>query len=120
MDIADKDIRGILEVAVKEKASDIFIVAGLPVTWRANGKIHHIDGEKLVPARTEEYIREIYALAGKRSMDRLQKHGDDDFSFAVGGLSRFRVNAYKQRGSLSAVVRVITFDLPDPGDIGTP
>ncbi len=120
MDIADKDIRGILEVAVKEKASDIFIVAGLPVTWRANGKIHHIDGEKLVPARTEEYIREIYALAGKRSMDRLQKHGDDDFSFAVGGLSRFRVNAYKQRGSLSAVVRVITFDLPDPGDIGIP
>ena len=120
MDISGKDIRGILEIAVKENASDIFIVAGLPVTWRANGKIHHIDGEKLMPARTESYVQEIYALAGERSMERLQKYGDDDFSFAVGGLSRFRVNAYKQRGSLSAVVRVITFDLPDPEDIDIP
>ena len=120
MDISGKDIRGILEIAVKENASDIFIVAGLPVTWRANGKIHHIDGEKLMPVRTESYVQEIYALAGERSMERLQKYGDDDFSFAVGGLSRFRVNAYKQRGSLSAVVRVITFDLPDPEDIDIP
>ena len=120
MDISGKDIRGILEIAVKENASDIFIVAGLPVTWRANGKIHHIDGEKLMPARTESYVQEIYALAGERSMERLQKYGDDDFSFAVGGLSRFRVNAYKQRGSVSAVVRVITFDLPDPEDIDIP
>lgn len=120
MDTLEKDIRGILEVAVKESASDIFIVAGLPVTWRANGKIHHIDGEKLMPAQTESYVREIYALAGGRSMERLLKYGDDDFSFAVGGLSRFRVNAYKQRGSLSAVVRVITFDLPNPEDIDIP
>lgn len=120
MDVSGKDIRGILEVAVKENASDIFVVAGLPVTWRANGKIHHIDGEKLMPAQTENYVQEIYSLAGERSMERLQKHGDDDFSFAVGGLSRFRVNAYKQRGSLSAVVRVITFDLPEPEDIGIP
>lgn len=120
MDILGKDIRGILEVAVKENASDIFIVAGLPVTWRADGKIHHIDGDKLMPAQTESYVREIYTLAGGRSMERLQKYGDDDFSFAVGGLSRFRVNAYKQRGSLSAVVRVITFDLPNPEDIDIP
>ena len=120
MDIVGKDIRGILEVAVKENASDIFIVAGLPVTWRANGKIHHIDGDKLMPAQTESYVRDIYTLAGERSMERLQKYGDDDFSFAVGGLSRFRVNAYKQRGSLSAVVRVITFDLPNPEDIDIP
>lgn len=120
MDGLGKDIRGILEVAVKESASDIFIVAGLPVTWRASGKIHHIDGERLMPAQTESYVQEIYALAGGRSMERLLKYGDDDFSFAVGGLSRFRVNAYKQRGSLSAVVRVITFDLPNPEDIDIP
>lgn len=120
MDILGKDIREILEVAVKENASDIFIVAGLPVTWRASGKIHHIDGDKLMPAQTESYVREIYTLAGERGMERLLKYGDDDFSFAVGGLSRFRVNAYKQRGSLSAVVRVITFDLPDPEDIDIP
>lgn len=40
-------------------------------------------------------------------------HGDDDFSFSVVGLSRFRVSTYKQRGSLAAVIRVVYFDLPD-------
>jgi twitching motility protein PilT len=46
--------------------------------------------------------------------------GDDDFSFAIPGLSRFRVNAYKQRGSLSAVIRVISFSMPDPASICIP
>lgn len=115
-----KSIRDILESAVKEGASDVFIVAGLPVTWRANGKIHNMDGMKLMPAQTEKYVKEIYSLAGGRNEDTLLRTGDDDFSFALQGVSRFRVNAYKQRGSLSAVVRVITFDLPEPEDIGIP
>lgn len=115
-----KSIRDILESAVKEGASDVFIVAGLPVTWRANGKIHNMDGMKLMPGQTESYVKEIYSLAGERNVDVLLRTGDDDFSFAIQGVSRFRVNAYKQRGSLSAVVRVITFDLPEPEDIGIP
>lgn len=120
MEGSEKSIRDILESAVKEGASDIFIVAGLPVAWRANGKIDHMNSDRLMPSQTEKYIREIYSLTGGRSVDRLEKFGDDDFSFALQGLSRFRVNAYKQRGSLSAVVRVITFDLPRPEDIGIP
>lgn len=120
MEGSEKCIRDILESAVKEGASDIFIVAGLPVAWRANGKIDHMDSSRLMPSQTESYIREIYTLANGRSVERLEKYGDDDFSFALQGLSRFRVNAYKQRGSLSAVVRVITFDLPRPEDIGIP
>ena len=120
MDYAGTDIRHLLEKAVNEGASDIFVVAGLPITWRVNGRIHHMDGEKLMPSQTEKYVQEIYSLAGGRDMERLTGQGDDDFSFALPGLSRFRVNAYKQRGSLSVVVRVITFDLPDPEDIDIP
>lgn len=120
MDIGRDDVRKILEQAVKEGASDIFIVAGLPVTWRASGRIHHMNGDRLMPSHTEQYIRDIYALSGGRRLDILENHGDDDFSFALQGLSRFRVNAYKQRGSLSAVVRVITFNLPEPVDIHIP
>ena len=120
MDIGRDDVRKILEQAVKEGASDIFIVAGLPVTWRASGRINHMNGDRLMPSHTEQYIRDIYALSGGRRLDILENHGDDDFSFALQGLSRFRVNAYKQRGSLSAVVRVITFNLPEPADIHIP
>ena len=110
----------LLRKAVAEHASDIFIVAGLPASYRANGQIYQENEEKLMPPETEEYLREIYDLAGGRDMTQLLNHGDDDFSFAVTGLSRFRVSAYKQRGALSAVVRVITFDLPHPEDIGIP
>lgn len=115
-----KSIKDILEDAVGKGASDIFIIAGLPVTWRTNGKIHHMDGAKLMPEETENYVKEIYSLAGGRRADILETTGDDDFSFAIQGLSRFRVNAYRQRGSLSAVVRVITFALPEPENIGIP
>lgn len=114
------NIINLLEKAVAEHASDIFIVAGLPASRRAGGHIRRDSEEKLMPPDTERLIREIYALAGDRDIERLCKRGDDDFSFAVRGLSRFRVNAYKQRGALSAVIRVITFDLPNPADIGIP
>lgn len=114
------DVREVLRKAVEEHASDIFIVAGLPISYRSNNVIIKEEGERLMPPETENYLEQIYELADHRDIDRLLKHGDDDFSFAVQGLSRFRVSAYKQRGALSAVVRVITFNLPKPEDIGIP
>lgn len=114
------DVKEVLRKAVEEHASDIFIVAGLPISYRSNNVIIKEEGERLMPPETENYLEQIYELADHRDIDRLLKHGDDDFSFAVQGLSRFRVSAYKQRGALSAVVRVITFDLPKPEDIGIP
>ena len=113
-------VTDLLQKAVADHASDIFIVAGLPPSYRANGRILREHEEKLMPKETQACIEEIYELAGNRDISNLLKRGDDDFSFAVPGLSRFRVSAYKQRGALSAVIRVITFDLPHPEDIGIP
>ena len=106
--------------AVLNHASDIFVVAGLPVSYRANGRICREKEEKLMPPQTKECVEELYKLAGGRDIRVLEEKGDDDFSFAVPGLSRFRVSAYKQRGALSAVIRVITFELPEPNEIGIP
>ena len=102
-----------LTLATKEEASDLFIVAGLPLTMKVNGVMRRINEEKMMPQDTEKIIREIYEKALDRDIDQLLKTGDDDFSFAIPGLSRFRVSAYKQRGSLAAVIRVIAFRLPD-------
>lgn len=107
------ELQECLQQAVDTGASDIFIVAGLPVSLRKNGNIVQLGEEKLLPSATEHMLTAIYQCAGNRDMQILYENGDDDFSFAVGGLSRFRVSAYKQRGSLSAVIRIITFDLPD-------
>lgn len=114
------NLRTILEQAIEEKASDVFIVSGLPVSFRKDGVIKRVNEERLLPPDTESLLTEIYQHAGERDLRILEEGGDDDFSFAIQGLSRFRVSAYKQRGALSAVIRIITFDLPDFKTLGIP
>ena len=114
------DIQTILQQAVSENASDVFIVAGLPVSFRKNGVIYKVSGERLLPPDTELLVKEIYKLADDRDVSSFEAHGDDDFSFAIPGISRFRVCAYRQRSALSAVIRIITFQLPDPKELGIP
>ena len=116
----DLNVIDFLQKAVSSGASYMFIIAGLPASIRINGNIVHLNDTKLLPADTENIILQIYNLAGNRNIETLELTGDDDFSFAVPGLSRFRVSAYKQRGSFSVVVRVITFELPDPKVLGIP
>lgn len=113
-------IEQILAKITEAGASDVFIVAGLPLSYKVNGEIVEEGGQKLMPADTDNIITQIYGLAGDRDMKRLKESGDDDFSFAIKGVARFRINAYKQRGSLSAVIRVITFSIPDPKTRGIP
>lgn len=114
------DAKTILEQAVSQGASDVFIVAGLPVSCRKNGVISRENDQRLLPPDTEALLNDIYVMAGHRDISQLHQHGDDDFSFALQGVSRFRVSAYKQRGALSAVIRIITFHLPDYRELGLP
>ena len=108
-----------LKQTVEAGASDLFIVAGGCVSCKVDGHIRAIDAEKARPADTERLVRAIFSAAG-RSMDRFLATGDDDFSFAQPGLARFRVSAYRQRGSMAAVVRTVTFDIPDWKKLGLP
>ena len=108
-----------LSKAASEHASDIFIIAGRPLSLKTDGHLSTY-GERLMPEQTNEILQIIYQLAGNRDISRLHDTGDDDFSFSIPGLSRFRINAYKQRGSLAAVIRVIAFQLPDPAELSIP
>ncbi len=109
-----------LKEAVEKGASDIFIVSGLPLAYKINNSIHNQSEQKLYPDVTRAMILEIYELASQRDPKRLLEKGDDDFSFSLVGISRFRVSTYKQRGSLAAVIRVVKFELPDPVLLGVP
>lgn len=113
------DVKEKLAKITEMGASDIFVVAGLPLSYKLGGLIKN-EGERLMPQDTFEIVSEIYALASGRSIAKLEETGDDDFSFALAGIARFRINAYKQRGSLSAVIRVISFTIPNPVEIGIP
>lgn len=106
------DLQGYLKRAVEDSASDLFIIAGGNICEKIGRHICPISEEKVFPEETEQLIREIYSCAD-RSMEEYIARGDDDFSFALPGLARFRVNAYRQRGSMAAVVRMVPFEVPD-------
>ena len=67
------DAKTILEQAVANGASDIFIVAGLPVSCRKNGVINRIYEDRLLPPDTESLLVEIYRLADNRDISQLHK-----------------------------------------------
>ena len=114
------NVQEVLENIAKEDASDIFVVAGRPLTYKVHGKMHTYEEEKMLPDSCRDFVTAIYALADHRDMTHFETTGDDDFSFAIKGVSRFRVSTYKQRGSYSAVIRVITFSLPSSEELGIP
>lgn len=101
-----------LSRAAKDGASDLFMIPGGPVSYKLDGNLTALEQERLMPTQSEVLIREIYATA-QRDIAPFLQSGDDDFSFAVAGLARFRVNTFRQRGSLAAVIRVVAFSIPD-------
>jgi len=115
------DVAAILKRSVEQHASDVFIVTGSQISFKINGEIGPVSEQKLAPEDTQEILREIYSLAHRESVfEEFLQHGDDDFSFSLTGIGRFRVSAYRQRGSLSCVIRVVLFELPDYRTLGIP
>lgn len=108
-----------MEYAVGQDASDLFIIAGKPISMRLNGNIVEIEDTKLIMAEASRLINEIYAMNNK-TLKTTTVTIDDIFSFSLSGLARFRVAVYKQRGSLAAVIRIIKFGIPDYKEIGIP
>jgi twitching motility protein PilT len=109
----------ILELALSLKASDVFIVAGRPLGVKIGENVVDLTNDRLKPEDTQELIYAIYQQA-KRSYDNYMVKGDDDFSFSIKGVARFRVSAYRQRSSLAAVIRVVVFSLPHPQELNIP
>ncbi len=114
-----ENVQAYLQQAVADGASDLFIISGSPVCEKLEKRLRMIGTDTLYPQHTKALIHEIYEIA-HRPMEHLEENGDDDFSCAVPGLARFRVNTYKQRGSLAAVVRIVAFDLPDWRSLNIP
>ena len=107
-------LESVLRRAAGKGASDIYLVSGKPLAMKVGGEIIELGESRLMPNDTTEYLQEIYMLAADRDINRVEETGDDDFSFSLPGVARFRVSAFKQRGTLAAVIRIVAFNLPDP------
>jgi twitching motility protein PilT len=105
------DIAQILTNAVSRGASDILIKTGNSPLARIDGTLLKLfpDVPKLMPPDTERMAR---SLMPEYRIKEFENEQECDFAYAVPGLGRFRVNAFKQRGSVSMVLRAIPIEAP--------
>ena len=113
------DVAQILIDAVEQGASDIIIKAGNRPLARIDGELQplHEDAEKLMPPDTEQMARQ---LMPEFRIKEFENEQEADFAYAVPGLGRFRVNAFRQRGSVSMVLRSIPIEAPTFEKLGLP
>ncbi|WP_378956345.1 type IV pilus twitching motility protein PilT [Pelosinus sp. sgz500959] len=107
----------LLEQAVKKGASDIHITVGVPPILRINGGLVPTDHPSLTVDDTENFFMTI---SKPEQQVKFKQHGEIDFSFAIFGLSRFRVNAFRQRGSVAVVIRLVNEKVPTLEELGHP
>ncbi len=99
--------------------SDIFIIPGSCPAVKVDNQLVPLDEAKLTPKDSETLVADMYLMA-QRDIKLLSREGDDDFSFAIKDVSRFRCNAYMQRGTVAAICRIVNFELPHVNDLCIP
>ena len=107
----------ILAESIHAKASDVHFTLGRPPVYRVDGILKSIEGERLTPKVMEELLMPLMDV---RHRGELQENGQTDFAYAIPGVGRFRVNVFKQRGTLASVMRCLPFNIPEPEDLGIP
>lgn len=107
----------LVNIATEKKASDIHISVGIPPVLRVNGELQILEGENLSPQDTKALV---YETLEKGRIDELEKKGEVDTSFSSPGVGRYRVNAYKQRGSYGMALRIIPLEIPSIDQLGLP
>ena len=111
------DINEMLKMVMFEGASDLHITVGLKPMIRVNGELLETDFPLLEPEDTKDLVLQIVKERLKKT---LEEKGEVDFSYTYPGLSRFRVNAFKQRGSYAMALRAIPMEVPDIEDLYLP
>ncbi|TFZ40679.1 type IV pilus twitching motility protein PilT [Soehngenia longivitae] len=111
------EIEEIVLEGIQRKASDIHITVGIPPTFRIDGELVSFGNKKLYPEDTEYLVKQTM---NELQFEKFIETGEYDFSYSIQGMSRFRVNAYKQRGSFGMALRIIPYDIPTMQFLGLP
>ncbi|WP_040229065.1 type IV pilus twitching motility protein PilT [Bhargavaea cecembensis] len=110
-------IDALLSAAFQLKASDVHLTVGVPPVFRIHGDLKRYGKEPNTPQFTADVAKTVIP---EKLYDDFLKHGELDFSYSVPGVSRFRVNAYHQRGSVSIAFRTIPTKIMSVEELGMP
>ena len=111
------DFAEVLLQVMERNASDLHLTAGSPPMIRQHGKLHALDYPLLTPQTTREVV---YSILTNDQRQKLETDWQIDLAYSIPGRARFRVNAYFQRASLSAALRLIPHEMPSLGELGLP
>ena len=111
-------IKAILAKAVEMGCSDIHITVGVPPMVRTDGQMMPLEG--YAPLTGQDTRDLCYALLNSEQAEKLAQNGELDFSYSMPGAGRFRVNVFRQRGSISAAIRSIPTEIPTIDQLGLP
>jgi twitching motility protein PilT len=107
------DVDDCLRHLIQVEGSDLHLKVPLAPTVRVHGRLAPIEGQEgLKPDDTNDALRKM--LSDSARYDEFDREGEVDFAYAIPGLARFRVNAFRQRGSISLVCRAIPFSIRCP------
>ncbi|MDX2226489.1 MAG: type IV pilus twitching motility protein PilT [Verrucomicrobiae bacterium] len=116
-DASDVSIEQLLDFMIQARGSDLHITVGFPPACRLNGSIRGLDLPPLKPEDTEHLVKSI---TSEDRQQQLREAGSVDFGFSYGEIARFRVNVFRQKGSLAMVLRQIPSKLLTLSDVGLP
>jgi twitching motility protein PilT len=111
-------LQQLLAKAVAAKASDVHLKVGKPPGARVRGDIVYFRAEPLKPADTEHLARHL--IHDRRVVESLSSMREHDCAYEAPGVGRFRVNVYRQKGTLAIVMRAIPLAIPTFEDLGAP
>lgn len=107
-----------IEFTVNRKASDLHLLVGRPPMIRVNGQLSPVLGQEVISPEIAEQL--VFSLLSVEQKEILLVNKEVDFSFEAQGLGRFRVNAYSQKGSYAAALRLINNKIPTIDELGLP
>ncbi len=107
----------LLRMMVSKDGSDLFITSGSPPAIKVDGKITTVSKQILSPTHTQMLARSIM---NDKQVSEFEEHQECNFSIALPGVARFRVNAFVQRGSTGLVLRIINSDIPNFEELNLP
>ncbi len=108
-------LKNLLELMNERNASDLHLSIGTPPRIRINGKLNPIDENKLDAEQIKKLLKEYLS---DEQLKKVSDGNEFDFTIGIPGLSRYRVNAFKQRGSIVATFRRLPFEVPNIQNLG--
>ncbi len=111
-------IKELLTAMIEQGASDLHIVVGAPPIIRLHGELQPMSG--IPPLRPDESQEVIYSVMNEEQIAVFESTRECDMSFGIDGLSRFRLNVYRDRGSVVAAFRAIPFEIMPFEELGLP